>query len=99
MQKVSDPCQPAQSTEADLSRKLLLLITFLQLNTFCQTTNFRLIQTEDNFKVDENGRYFSKQVENTVGNGEIARNEQFHLFPQCFQGTCTTDTYTRAFTR
>ena len=23
--------------------------------------------------------------ENTVGKGEIARNEQFHLFPQCFQ--------------
>ena len=22
--------------------------------------------------------------ENTVGKGEIARNEQFHLFPQCF---------------
>ena len=24
-------------------------------------------------------------VENTVGKGEIARNEQFLLFPQCFQ--------------
>ena len=28
---------------------------------------------------------FSKKVENTVGKGEIARNEQFLLFPQCFQ--------------
>ena len=35
---------------------------------------------------------FSKQTENTVGKGEIARNEQFLLFPQCFQKTCTTDT-------
>ena len=26
-----------------------------------------------------------KSFENTVGKGEIARNEQFLLFPQCFQ--------------
>ena len=25
-----------------------------------------------------------KSFENTVGKGEIARNEQFPLFPQCF---------------
>ena len=30
----------------------------------------------------------SKQVENTVGKGEIARYEQFFLFPQCFQKAC-----------
>ena len=35
---------------------------------------------------------FSKQVENTVGKGEIARYEQFLLFPQRFQNTCTADT-------
>ena len=29
--------------------------------------------------------------ENTVGKGEIAHNEQFLLFPQCFQKTCTAD--------
>ena len=28
-------------------------------------------------------------VENTVGKGEIARYEQFLLFPQCFQKTCS----------
>ena len=28
---------------------------------------------------------FSKWVENTVCKGEIARYEQFLLFPQCFQ--------------
>ena len=27
---------------------------------------------------------FWKHCENTVGKGEIARNEQFLLFPQCF---------------
>ena len=30
----------------------------------------------------------SKRVENTVGKGEIARYEQFLLFPQYFQKTC-----------
>ena len=43
---------------------------------------------EDNFKFDENGRKLSKQVENTVGKGEIARYKQFLLFPQCFQTAC-----------
>ena len=46
---------------------------------------------DDNFKVDENSRKFSKRVENTVGKGEIACYEQFLLFPQCFQKTCTAD--------
>ena len=27
-------------------------------------------------------------AENTVGKGEIARNGQFLLFPQCFQNAC-----------
>ena len=36
---------------------------------------------------------FSKRVENTVGKGEIARNEQFLLFLQCFLKACTADTY------
>ena len=48
--------------------------------------------TDDNLEIDENGIKFSKRVENTVGKGEIARYEQFLLFPQCFQKTCTADT-------
>ena len=47
---------------------------------------------DDNFSFVENGRKLFKQVENTVGKGEIARYEQFLLFPQCFQKTCTADT-------
>ena len=43
---------------------------------------------DDNFKFDENGRQLSKREENTVGKGEIARYEQFLLFPQCFQKAC-----------
>ena len=44
-------------------------------------TNFGRFQTErvcnfnDTFKFDEIGRKFSKQVENTVGKGEIAHYE------------------------
>ena len=47
---------------------------------------------DDNFKFDEKDRKFSKRVDNIVGKGEIARYEQFLLFPQCFQRTCSADT-------
>ena len=43
---------------------------------------------DDNFKFGENGSKLSKRVENTVEKGEIARREQFLLFPQCFQKAC-----------
>ena len=43
---------------------------------------------DDNIKFDENSRKFSERVENTVGKGEMARYEQFLLFPQCFQKAC-----------
>ena len=64
------------------------------LLTLSQMTNFRLFQifADNNFKIDENGGDFYKTVENTVEKGEIARYEQFLLFPQCFQKSCTTDT-------
>ena len=42
---------------------------------------------DNNSKFNENGRKFSKWVENTVRKGEIARYEQFLLFPQRFQKT------------
>ena len=32
---------------------------------------------DDNFKFYENGRKFSKRIENAVGKGEITQNEQF----------------------
>ena len=34
----------------------------------------------------------SNGLENTVGKEEIARYEQFLLFPRCFQKTCTAGT-------
>ena len=54
----------------------------------------KLKEFADNiFEFDENGRKFSTRVENIVGKGEIACYEQFLLFPQCFQKTCTADTW------
>ena len=47
---------------------------------------------DNNFNIDENGGKFFKRVKNTVGKGEVARYEQFLLFPQCFRETCTEDT-------
>ena len=45
--------------------------------TLSQTTNLRLSEIKEyadgDFKLDENGRKFSKRKENTVGRGEIAR--------------------------
>ena len=40
---------------------------------------------DDNFKFDENGRKFSKCIENIVGKGEIARQSNFSFFQKCFQ--------------
>ena len=61
-----------------------------------QTTNLDFTKlkqfADDNFKFDENSRKFSKWVENTLGKEEIARYEQFLLFPLCFQKTCAADT-------
>ena len=51
-------------------------------------TNFRLSKLKQSFEFDENTRKYSKRVENTVGKREIARYEQFLLFPQCFQKSC-----------
>ena len=43
---------------------------------------------DNNFEFDENSKKFSKWAENTVGKREIARYEQFLLYPQCFQKAC-----------
>ena len=52
---------------------------------------------DNNFKFDENGRKYSKLVENNMGKGEIACHEQFLLFTQRFQKPCTADTYKPGF--
>ena len=48
---------------------------------------------DDNFKFYKNGTKFSEMSRrHSVEKGEIALYEQFLLFPQCFQNTCTADT-------
>ena len=47
---------------------------------------------DDNFKFGENDGKFFKWLENTMGKGEIARYEQFLLFPRCFQKICLAGT-------
>ena len=47
---------------------------------------------DDNFELDENGRKFWEQVENTAGKGEIARYKQFLPFPTGLKKTYTVDT-------
>ena len=70
-----------------MSKSLVLMVS--SILTHNQTTNLGPSKlkkfADDNSKFDENGRKLSKRVENTVGKGEIARYEQFLLFPLCFQ--------------
>ena len=61
------------------------------LNGKFLTLSKPIVFADENFRFDENGRKFFKQVENTVGKGEIVCYEQFLLF-HCFQKTCTADT-------
>ena len=83
----------AQYTVRDLAH--LMNFSLQQVHgilTHYQTTNFSFFQSErvcrQYFKFDKNGKKLSKRVENTVGKEEIARYEQFLLFPQCFQKAC-----------
>ena len=46
---------------------------------------------DENLRFDKNDSKVFKWVENTVDEGEIARYEQFLLFPHCFQRTRTAD--------
>ena len=65
--------------------------------TLSQTTNFRLFQTEKlcrrQFQIFITIAESSPNGYKTLWEkGEIARYEQFLLFTQCFQKTCTADT-------
>ena len=68
------------------SRRVHLSV-HLSVETIQESSELKVF-ADDNFELDENGRKFSKQVENTVGKGEIAFYEQFLLFPQYFKFHC-----------
>ena len=62
-----------------------MIISIFPLNPFPFFDSSKLKEfADDNFKFDENERKLLKRVENTVGKGEIARYEQFLLFPTVF---------------
>ena len=71
---------------------IAIYLNSFQNNNIFQTHPELKQLAEDTLKFHENGRRLSKRVENTLGKGEIARYEQFLLFPQCFQKACTADT-------
>ena len=56
--------------------------------TLSQATNFRLFQTErvcrQQLQIWWKWQKGLQRVENTIGKGELARYEQFLIFPQCF---------------
>ena len=62
----------------------VLILNLFPIHTFLDSSKWKSF-ADDNVKFDENCTKFSKLVENTVRKGEIARYEQFLLFPQCFQ--------------
>ena len=72
------------------SRPLLGLLPFPKKQTL-DSSNLKEF-ADNNFRFDEKGRQFFKIVENTVGKGEIARDQQFLLFLQFIQKTYTADT-------
>ena len=89
--KISDEDSTQALCEHCKCRSILLDVNPFPNDKFQTLPKLKEV-ADDNFQFDENVRKFSKWVENTVGKGEIARNEQFLLFPQCFQWICTADT-------
>ena len=76
-----------------MSHILMFFIGLVSFNPFPNLDSSKLKEfADDNFKFDENDKKFLKWIENTVVKGDIARYEQFLLFQQCFQKTCTTNT-------
>ena len=65
------------------------LSIFYCISPLPQNDNFRLFHSAANkdmmSKYGQMGIQLSGRVENIEGKGEIARDEQFLLFPQCFQ--------------
>ena len=88
MTKNFGTCEPVQ---ADMGRYPSKYVKPFPKRQILDSSNLKEF-ADDNFKSDRNSRKFSKRVENTLEKGEIARYEQFLLFPQCFQKNSTPDT-------
>ena len=62
--------------EIMLIKSFLLSAPLLSFSSILDSSKLKVF-ADDNFKLDENGRKFSKRVENTVGKVEVACYEQF----------------------
>ena len=88
--KSIEPGQPVRAwAKAFVCQKASSTLTLSQTTILDSSKHKKF--ADDNSKFDQSSRMFSKRVENTVGKGEIARYEQFLLFPHCFRKTCTAD--------
>ena len=81
-EKSFDPCQPAQSVQADMGRNCSLSIPFPKRQTLDPSKLKEF--ADDNFKFDENGRRSSKRVENTVGKRRNCPLRAISPFPTVF---------------
>ena len=64
----------------------LILYVYSQLLCIIKPLKLKEL-ADDSFKFDENGRKFSEGLKSPWEKGEIACDEQFLPFPQCFQET------------
>ena len=83
IEKSFGSCLPARTVQSDVNRyssQMHYLFSKRQILDSSKLKEF----ADSNFEFDENGRKLSKRVENTVGKGEIARNEQFLLYRQLY---------------
>ena len=86
---------PGQGHQRDANCLAQLQYIINVSSTLSQMTNFGLFQKEsfqtailNLIKKKKKNSKFPTWVENTVDTGEIARYEQFLLYPQCFQKAC-----------
>ena len=87
MKSIFHPSESAQSFSnpggnvlPEVTRMLEVSYSFTKRQNL-ESSNLKKYANDD-FKLDGNGRHFSKLFEITVGKGEITRYEQFLLFPQ-----------------
>ena len=72
------------------------MFTFYLISTLYLICQFYAFQIQQQLKIrsqnyEQMGIQLADWVENIVGKGEIARYEQFLLFPQCFQKLSVVD--------
>ena len=75
---------PSKSEETDLGKRMKKTDFFMKLRYFLKTKQGDCILLTLSSIYTHFSRLKKKALENLVEKGEIAQNEQYHLFPQCF---------------